>query len=488
MNLTISQIITYLLPILIWILTISITMRLVVKKQSVSATLSWLMVIYLIPIVGIIAYLTFGEIKLGIKRAETFEKLTPKFTQWFKRFSSCENLVYTQSSLQYPSLFDLAQKQLNIPCVLGNELRILDTSDAIINSIIHDINNATESINMVFYIWHNGGLVEQVQQALIQARKERNIEIRIILDSVGSRLFFKSKNYQIMLEAGIQIIETLHVNLLRMFLNRIDLRQHRKIIVIDNQVAYTGSMNMVDPKYFKQNQKLGEWIDIMVRINGPVSPILNSLHAWDWEIETKQELPLSLPNCPSLPIEKNNFHAVQIIATGPGFPYDLMAQSLLQAIFNAKENITITSPYFVPSHNIAESLKIAALRGVNVTLILPEKNDSLMVKWASKTFFEDLLSAGVKIYKFQKGLLHTKSVLIDNKLVLVGTVNMDVRSFLLNFEVTVAIEDTSFANEIALLQENYLADSLELNYIEWLNRPFYHRIFERLFFLFSPLL
>ena len=169
-------------------------------------------------------------------------------------------------------------------------------------------------------------------------------------------------------------------------------------------------------------------------------------------------------------------------------PDDLIAQSLATVIYAARESIVITSPYFVPSHNIAEALRIAAFRGVDITLILPKNNDSLMVRWASRTFFDDLLEAGVKIYHFEAGLLHTKSILIDNKLALVGTVNMDLRSFLLNFEITIAVEDRNFANEIATLHENYLANSSELNMQEWLNRPFYHRIIERLFFLFSPLL
>ena len=245
---------------------------------------------------------------------------------------------------------------------------------------------------------------------------------------------------------------------------------------------------MVDPNFFKQDSNVGNWIDVMVRINGPVSPILNSLHAWDWEIETMEELPLLLPNCPLVEIDDNDTHSVQVIASGPAFPDDLIAQSLATVIYAARESIVITSPYFVPSHNIAEALRIAAFRGVDITLILPKNNDSLMVRWASRTFFDDLLEAGVKIYHFEAGLLHTKSVLIDNKLALVGTVNMDLRSFLLNFEITVAVEDRNFANEVATLHENYLANSSALDMQEWLNRPFYHRIIERLFFLFSPLL
>lgn len=480
-------ILVYITPVLAWLTIISVTLRLLVKKQSSSATLSWLMLIYLVPVLGVLAYLIFGEVKLGTTRAKAFKTLHPKYSAWLARLAQENDLISIPKNLQYRPLFDLNYHRLGIPCIKGNELHILDTPKSIMRSIIADIRQAQSSINMVFYIWSNKGMVEEVSGALLEA-KQRGVSVRILLDSVGSRPFLKSKDCQALREQGIEIVETLHVNLFRMFFSRIDLRMHRKIIVIDNQISYTGSMNMVDPAFFKQNSHVGEWVDVMVRINGAVSSVLNILHAWDWEIETKQELPLTLPNSPVVPIEDNDTHSVQVIATGPAFPDDLAPQSLSLAIYSARKSIVITSPYFVPSHSIAEALRIAALRGVEVSIVLPQKNDSLMVSWASRTFFDDLLAAGVKIYEFKAGLLHTKSVLIDNKLALVGTMNMDLRSFFLNFELAIAVEDRAFANEVAILHESYIANSDLLDSQKWFARPFYYRIIERLFFLFSPLL
>ena len=484
---TIEQILAYIIPIFIWIVTITITLRLVIKKQSVPTMLSWLIVIYVFPVVGIIAYLIFGEINLGKHRAAMFEQLKPKYMNWFNRLSHCDNLVNTQTNLLYRPIFDLANQRLGVPCILGNELHILDTPESIMRSIIHDINQAEKSINMVFYIWSAQGLVSEVTQALINAR-QRGVAIHILLDSVGSRAFLKSTECQVMRDNGIEVMETLHVNLFRMFFNRIDLRQHRKIIVIDNQISYTGSMNMVDPKFFKKDSNVGEWIDIMVRINGPVSAVLNGLHAWDWEIETRVKLPLEEPDCPLLPLEQNNSHAVQILATGPCFPDDLMVQSLAIAIFSARKSIVITSPYFVPSHNIAEALRIAALRGVEVSIIIPKENDSLMVHWASRTFFDDLLAAGVKIYHFNQGLLHTKSMLIDNRLALVGTVNMDMRSFYLNLEVSLAVFTPETVAAISALLDGYLAGSEAVELKKWQQRRRVQRFIERCVRLVSPLL
>ena len=482
-----NHIITYIIPALIWIFTISITIRLLLKKQTVTAMLAWLMVIYIFPGLGIIAYLIFGEINLGKKHLTKFNKIKPKFLNWYRKFTENKVLITEKTPLRYRPLIDLVQQRLTIPCAVGNELHILNTPQDIMQSIIQDIHQATTSIHMVFYIWQNGGLVEDVEKALIQARR-RGVSVKILLDSVGSRPFLKSHKIKELRSYGLEFEECLHANLLRMFFSRIDLRQHRKIIVIDNHISYTGSMNMVDPRYFKQSADVGEWIDIMVRIVGPVSSILNSLHAWEWELETNQVLPLPIPKEIQLSVEEDNSHAVQVLASGPGFSEELMCQALSQAIFLARESISITSPYFVPNREIAEALRIAAYRGVDIELILPKKNDSLMADWASRTYFDDLLNAGVKIYQFDKGLLHTKSVLIDNRLALVGTVNMDVRSFLLNFEVMILVEDRSFANEIYLLQEGYRADSELMDLKVWKARPAYHRIIEKLFFLFSPLL
>ncbi len=483
----IHKITPYILPTLVWLATIAITLRLLFRKQSATAMLSWLMMIYIFPVVGIFAYLIFGEINLGKHRRDLFDRIKPHFIAWYRKLAQDKALVSTKFPSKFQPLLNLVQHRLTIPCVVGNELHVLHTPESIIQNIVQDIHHAQQNINMVFYIWQNGGLVDEVQNALVAAA-QRGVAVRLLVDSVGSRPFLKSKNRREMVSHGIEIVECLHVSLIRMFFSRIDLRMHRKIIAIDNHISYTGSMNMVDPRYFKQNAHVGEWVDMMVRIVGPVSSVLNSLHAVDWQVETGQALPLDIPSQTALPQDADNFHAVQILATGPGYPEDLMEEALAQAIFSARESIVITSPYFVPSHNIAEALQVAAFRGVDVSIILPKKNDSLLVDWASRTFFDDLLAAGVKIYKFDAGLLHTKSVLVDKRLAMVGTVNMDMRSFLLNFEVMMLVEDKTFAQEVYQLQKSYLDKSLPMSYKIWRLRPSYHRIIEKLFFLFSPLL
>ena len=177
-----------------------------------------------------------------------------------------------------------------------------------------------------------------------------------------------------------------------------------------------------------------------------------------------------------------------MIASGPGFPEEMIHQALLTAVYSAREQLIMTTPYFVPSDDLLHAICTAALRGVEVSIIVPRDNDSMMVRWASRAFFSELLEAGVRIYQFEGGLLHTKSVLVDGQLSLVGTVNLDMRSLWLNFEITLVIDDDGFGSDLACVQEDYIARSKLLNAKEWLKRPFWHRLVERLFYFFSPLL
>jgi cardiolipin synthase len=289
-----------------------------------------------------------------------------------------------------------------------------------------------------------------------------------------------------MRDGGIELVEGLEVSPWRIFLRRLDLRQHRKIIVVDDEIAYTGSMNMVDPAYFKQNSGVGQWIDIMVRIEGPTVNVLSAIHCWDWEVETgDRQLPLQ-PEC-QIDIPEDS-KPVQVVPSGPGMPDQLIGQVLTIAMHQAEKSVRITTPYFVPSADLLETIKTTAQRGVNVELVIPKNNDSMMVKWASRAFYTELLSSGVKIHEFDGGLLHTKSVVIDELFCLVGTVNMDMRSLWLNFEVTLAVEDPAFTTKMHQLQSHYIESSELVDYNKWKQRSIYHRFFERLFYLFNPLL
>ncbi|KAA9001822.1 cardiolipin synthase [Affinibrenneria salicis] len=484
---TFYTVLSWLLVFSYWLLIAGVTLRILMKRRTVPSAMAWLLVIYILPLVGIVAYLSFGELHLGKRRAERAKKMWPSTAAWLNELKGCQRIFATENSEVASALFQLCERRQGIGGVKGNQLQLLTNTDDTLKALIRDINLAQHNIEMVFYIWQAGGLVNQLTDALIAAAR-RGVHCRIMLDSAGSARFFRGAQPELMRKAGIEVVEALQVNLFRAFLRRMDLRQHRKMVLVDNRIAYTGSMNMVDPRYFKQDSGVGQWIDMMARIEGPAATTMGIIYCCDWEIETGKRLLPPPPDVNLMPFEQERGHTIQMIASGPGYPEEMIHQALLTAVYAAHEQLIMTTPYFVPSDDLLHAICTAAQRGVDVSIIVPRKNDSMLVDWASRAFFAELLDAGVKIYQFEGGLLHSKSVLVDGQLSLVGTVNLDMRSLWLNFEITLVIDDDGFGSDLACVQEDYIARSRLLDAEKWQNRPYWQRIVERLFYFFSPLL
>ncbi|PJC87868.1 cardiolipin synthase [Vibrio sp. HA2012] len=478
------HIITLISVLTYWMLVAGVTIRVVMKRSSVSVSLAWLMIIYILPVFGVIFYFLIGELNLGRTRAERAQKMFNRYQSWFNDLYNCQAHVPEMMCAPIKKIDDLCTHRMGIPALCGNTLTLQSDPDQILRSIMQDIQNAKFQIRIEFYIWHQGGLADAVAAALIRAAK-RGVNVKILLDSAGSHYFFNSHWVGMFESAGIDIIQALKVTPLRMFFRRLDIRQHRKIITIDDEIAYTGSMNMVDPAFFKQDAGVGEWVDVIVRITGPTVNILSAIHAWDWEVETGTRV---LPCQPICQLNGNKCLPVQVIPSGPGMPENLIQQALILAINQAEKSVRITTPYFVPSEELLETIKTTAQRGIKTELIIPHKNDSLMVQWASKAYYAELLDAGVEIYEFFGGLLHTKSVVIDENYCLVGTVNLDMRSLWLNFEVTLAVDDGTFTQNLYHLQTSYIGQAFRVDAEQWRNRTLMHKFQERLFSLFGPLL
>jgi len=285
----------------------------------------------------------------------------------------------------------------------------------------------------------------------------------------------------------VELAEALPASLGR----RADLRYHRKLMVVDRRVAYIGSQNVVDPRFFKRSAGVGEWVDAVVRIEGPAVSQLGTMFELDWSLETGN---------PFAPPAPGNTHPpggggggggdalVQVVASGPGPRPDAVRQLLLTSIYAARQRLTITTPYFVPDDAVATALASAALAGVEVTLVVPERNDSLLVRCASAATFDDLLAAGVRIALYGGGLLHTKSMVVDENVTLFGSVNVDMRSLRLNFEDSIIVYDPAFASEILRLQDSYLRSAHLLSASTWQARPRATRLLEDAVRLVGPLL
>lgn len=496
MTLTIHNIFNYILICSYWILTILVTIRVLIKRRAVPSCIAWLLIIYVVPAIGIIIYLLFGEPNLGKKRLIRSKIAWSSSIRHIKALKTHKHILSNKNSDLASSLFDLCERRQGIGALKNNQIQLFRKIEDTLISLMKDIDLAQHSIDIVFYIWEPGGLVDRIATKLITAA-QRGVQCRLMLDSAGCVNFFNGPYPNILKKAGIHIVEALHINLLRIFLRRMDLRQHRKMILIDAHIAYTGSMNMVDPKLFKQNTGVGQWIDLMIRIDGPITSAMEIIFIFDWEIETgEHKVPIPLlykiyhtRKKQQLQQYTSSGHTIQIIPSGPGFPAEgLIHQVLVTLLYKARKQLIITTPYLVPSEDLLYAICTAAQRGVEVHIIIPKNNDSILVNWASRAFFSELLDAGVLIHQFQTGLLHVKSVLIDHQLSLIGTVNLDIRSLWLNLEITLLIDSKNFSHDLEKIQQDYIEHSQLIDPQKWSNRPYWKRIMERLFYFLSPLL
>lgn len=461
------------------------SLRVILKRKQIGVSLAWLFLIYALPLFGMISYFIFGELHLGKKRQLRREKIGGKFQDWLKNEPTENRQEKAEISLRARSMVAFVESYTSMPMLKGNHHTLLTSTEQILTELTQKIEQARKRCYLLFYICNQGGLVDPLLEALMQAAK-RGVHCKLLLDSVGSHDFFNGEFPEKMREAGVEVVEALPVGALRLLFQRQDLRMHRKLVCIDDHLAYTGSMNLVDPAYFKKDQGVGEWVDLMVRCEGPIVQLIQGLFVWDWFLETNYKMQLPFSDKEAFPIVGRQ--NAQLIPSGPEFGRASIHQVLLTAIYEAKYSLVLTTPYFVPDESLLAALQVAALRGVDVKIIIPAKNDSFMVKYASRAFFEELLSSGVKIYKFSGGLLHSKSIVIDESVALVGTVNLDRRSFWLNFEMTMLIDNKQFSGQLLTTQMHYLLASKQLFLHEWKKRHFFKRLLENTIYLFSPLL
>ncbi len=466
---------------------IGLSIRIIMRKQAVSVSFAWLVVVLMIPFLGAIIYLLFGENRLGERRAKITSVWVPIILQLAKGYKQRAFNNWESLSRQCEPIHKQIDTAIGIPTMPDNSLTLIDNSEDFFRQLITDIDQAESTCFLEFFIWHNGGAADKVGEALKKAH-DRGVCCRILVDSIGSKGFLGSNKCREMRKHGICITESLPAGLFRALFVRIDLRNHRKIISIDNRIGYTGSHNLVDPRFFKQDQGVGEWIDVMVRIEGPVLGIISMLFLFDWAMEKDTSL-CELPEQEYTEDEMPHGNIpVQMAPSGPGYTENCIHDLLLTTIYAAREEIILTTPYFVPDSTILTALKSASQRGVSVTIIVPEKNDSRMVHYASRARYGELIDAGVKIMLFTKGLLHSKTISVDNEFCLIGSVNLDMRSFWLNFEITTIIYNRDFTKSLRELQQNYLDLSTQLTGDDFQRRSFGERLLENTALLVSPLL
>ena len=468
-----------------FVLVILFGFRLIWYRRPVSVSFAWFLVVMILPVFGILFYAMFGERPVGRSLTKKIVRMEREHAKL--RESMCQH--YAADRLLLPieanALSLLAEAKNGSPVTAGNRIELFTESLTILQTFVREIDQAKVSLHMEFYIWALGGDADAVGEALIRAAK-RGVACRVLLDSLGSKAWFKSTWPDRFKEAGIAVVEALPIQLGRFQFRRADLRLHRKIFVIDGNIVWTGSMNLVDPRTFKQDSGVGEWVDAMVRIEGPVTAQFALTFLFDWSVGDPTIT--SFKDHHLNPVADEGNILAQELPSGPVYRDDILYQVLLSAIMDAREELVITTPYFGPDDGLLQALMAASHRGVKVTLIVPKRNDSTLVAWSSRSFYDDLLQAGVRIAEFHGGLLHTKSLLIDQRIAIFGSVNFDQRSLRLNFEISLIVYDTIFCGNLEKLIHGYLNNADVVNAAQWAKRPRWRVLLENLAHLTSPLL
>jgi len=463
---------------------LAMTLRILSRRNPPGVAVAWILLILLVPALGAVLYVMIGERRLGRRWIERAEAERADLALRFGALSADSTRDPIDIGPVGEPVARLTRALASIPIMGGHKVELISDTARILQGLIDDIDAGRERCSFEFYIWHQGGLIDDVVEALIRAA-ERGVAVTALMDGLGSRPFIRKGLAARMRAAGIVVVVVLPANALRMVIARVDLRNHRKIAVFDDRIAWTGSCNLADPRHFKKDAGVGPWIDAMVRIEGPACALLGAITN---AMAVLQAGP-GLRDVRTPQVGQNAGPvALQVLPSGPGFAFQHVESVILTAIYSARRELILTTPYFVPGEAVVTALRSAARRGVEVVMVVPWRCDSRMVQYASASYFDELLSAGVKIHRFRGGLLHTKSMVVDRELAVFGTVNFDLRSFHLNFELSMLLYDRDFAEMLAKLHRDYLAECEPMDLAVWRTRPFRHRVIENAAQIASPLL
>jgi cardiolipin synthase len=418
-----------------------------------ASRIAWVVVVGVVPVLGMFGYLLLGEVNIGRRRVARLREVLRRMPAF--PGPSVRNAIDIPD--RYQHLFDLGRSISGFDPVGGNAAHLLPDSNAAIDAIVADIDQAKDHVHLLFYIWLPDRNGCKVVEALKRAAS-RGVTCRVMADALGSRTIIRGEHWSAMRAAGVRVAEGLPIrsSLLRPSFGRIDLRNHRKIVVIDDRVTYCGSQNCADPE-FRIKAKYAPWVDAVMRFEGPIARQNQFLFAADWMTSVDEDLSDMLTR--ALPGRMQQGTTGQVIGTGPTVRYSAMPEVFESLLFAARREVIVTTPYFVPDEALQNALCTTAYRGVDTTIVFPARNDSWIVGAASRSYYADLLTAGVKIYEYEGGLLHTKSLTLDGDVTLIGSANMDRRSFDLNYENNILFYDPALTRAMRERQQTYIAQS-----------------------------
>ena len=468
-----------------WLVRLAAIVVVPVNRRPSSAT-AWLMLIFLLPYFGLLAFFLIGNPKLPKERREKQRRVNDRILE-----ATASMRLVPHDDPGPPWLAPLVRMNRNLgamPLVTGNKARLIAEYDAGFDDMIAAVDEATDFVHVEFYIMALDPTTAPFYASLERA-VERGVTVRLLFDHIGSRRLPGHKKFLKELDRiGVHWHRMLPVQPLRGKYQRPDLRNHRKLLVVDGRVAFVGSQNIVDRTYNKKsNIKRGlKWQELMTRLEGPIVGGVNALFLTDWFSETDETIIPELRSDQGL--DATTTLECQIVPSGPGFDNENNLKLFNSLLYYAQKRVSITSPYFVPDESLLQSVISACHRGVDVELFVSEIGDQALVFHAQRSYYEVLLRAGVRIYLYPAPyILHAKHLTIDDEVSVIGSSNLDMRSFELNLESTLLVSGETFAADMALVEDGYRSISKELTLEEHLARPLPGRILDNIARLTSAL-
>ncbi len=440
-----------------------------------------------LPFLGAVAYLMFGEIRLGRRRSRQYQHLRDAVSQSaaLRRQFALHGQAELRGSFRLLANLGAAVGAREVRP--GNRLELLGEPTDLFSWLVRDIDAAEHHCHLLFYIADgdpNDPITRAVADALVRARA-RGVDCRLLLDAAGSRRFLRGPVAARLREAGAVVAAALPVNPVRAMAARLDLRNHRKLCVVDGRIGYMGSHNLTDAVY-PGKEAFGDWMDASVRIEGPVVYDLQEtfLHDWAFSAGTLPGEPEFFPPMGAA----SGGVAASLLPTAPSLDRAPLLDMILQTLQLARERVVLTTPYFVPDDSMLSAMRSAALRGVEVVLVVPKRGDHALTQAAGRSHYGFLLDVGVDIHEYPGALLHAKTLTMDRDFALLGSANLDVRSFSLNFELALLVYDSDFASRLHYLQMEYLESAERLSHHAWKRRGTARVIGDNVARLVTPLL
>ena len=477
----------FLLPIVIFLNIISAITVIFLERKKPSSTWAWLLVLYFLPFVGFLLYLLLGrqlrkkhlfrwdgKKDIGIDRLITYQIEALKKNQ----------LDFRNDHVQdYRHLIYMNLTTNNAVLTQDNAVHIFDDGREKFEALIKDILAAKNHIHIQYYIFKLDNLGQRIYNTLLKKAKQ-GVKVRILYDEMGSR-DVRKRHFKELIELGGEV-EVFFPSILPLINPRLNFRNHRKIVVIDGRIGYIGGFNVGD-EYLGLSDRFGYWRDTHLRIEGSSVHPLQTRFILDWnQASAKNDINYAERYFPIIP--QKGTSALQIISSGPDTEWEVIKNNYLRLITNAKRYIYIQSPYFIPDESFFDAIRVASLAGIDVRIMIPNKPDHMFVYWATYSYVGQLVEAGAKIYHYEKGFIHAKMIVVDDEVASVGTANIDVRSFSLNFEVNAVLYDPALAHRLAEIFEHDILDSSELTKELYLNRSNAVKFKESISRLLSPIL